>query len=72
MTKNNFPIYLSIATIFGILIGVFINGNSNGFSLNPNTKNEAKIRRLMDYIDQNYVDTINTTNLLDGAISLVN
>ena len=69
MTKNNFPIYLSIATIFGILIGVFINGNSNGFSLNSNTKNEAKIRRLMDYIDQNYVDTINTTNLLDGAIS---
>tara|TARA_B100000787_G_scaffold29375_1_gene19558 strand:+ start:4113 stop:5684 length:1572 start_codon:yes stop_codon:yes gene_type:complete len=69
MTKNNFPIYLSLATVFGILIGVFINGNNNGFSLNSNTKNEAKIRRLMDYIDQNYVDTINTTNLLDGAIS---
>ena len=69
MTKNNFPIYLSLATVFGILIGVFINGNNAGFSLNSNTKNEAKIRRLMDYIDQNYVDTINTTNLLDSAIS---
>ena len=69
MTKNNFPIYLSLATIFGVLIGIFMNGNTNGFSLNSNTKNEAKIRRLMDYIDQNYVDTINTSSLLDEAIS---
>lgn len=69
MSKNNFPIYLSLATIFGVLIGVFMNGNSNGFSLNSNSKNEAKIRRLMDYIDQNYVDTVNTSTLLDDAIS---
>ena len=69
MTKNNSPIYLSLATIFGVLIGIFVNGNNSEFSLNSNTKNEAKIRRLMDYIDQNYVDTINTTNLLDSAIS---
>ena len=69
MSKNNFPIYLSLATIFGVLIGVFMNGNSNGFSLKPNSKNEAKIRRLMDYIDQNYVDTVNTSTLLDDDIS---
>ena len=69
MSKNNFPIYLSLATIFGVLIGVFMNGNSSGFSLNSNSKNEAKIRRLMDYIDQNYVDTVNTSTLLDDAIS---
>ena len=69
MNRNNIPIYLSLATVFGILIGVFINGNNSSFTLNSNTKNEAKIRRLMDYIDQNYVDTINTTNLLDSAIS---
>ena len=60
MKRNNIPIYLSLATVFGILIGVFINGNNSSFTLNSNTKNEAKIRRLMDYIDQNYVDTINT------------
>ena len=69
MNKNNIPIYLSLATVFGILIGVFINGNNSSFTLNSNTKNEAKIRRLMDYIDQNYVDTINTSILLDAAIS---
>tara|TARA_B110000003_G_scaffold172618_1_gene172206 strand:- start:50064 stop:51635 length:1572 start_codon:yes stop_codon:yes gene_type:complete len=69
MTKNNFPIYLSIATVLGILIGVFFNGSSNGLLIGSNSKNEAKIRRLMDYIDQNYLDTINTTNLLDEAIT---
>ncbi len=69
MNKNNFPIYLSIAAIFGIFIGFFMNGGDRGFSLSSNAKNEAKIRRLMEYIDQNYVDTINTNNLLDGAIT---
>lgn len=69
MNKNNFPIYLSLATVFGILIGTFFNGGGNGLSMSSNSKNETKIRRLMDYIDQNYVDTVNTTDLLDGAIS---
>ena len=69
MNKNNFPIYLSLAIVFGILIGTFFSGGNNSLSLNSNSKNEAKIRRLMDYIDQNYVDTIDTNNLLDGAIS---
>ena len=69
MSKNNFPIYLSIATIFGIFIGFFLSTGNQGFSLDSNTKNEAKIRLLMDYIDQNYVDTINTNKLLDGAIT---
>jgi len=69
MNKNNFPIYLSLAVVFGILIGVFFNGGNNRLSMNSNSKNEAKIRRLMDYIDQNYVDSVNTDNLLDGAIS---
>ncbi len=69
MIKKKFPIYLSIATIFGVFIGVFFNGGNHGLSLNSNTKNEAKIRLLMDYIEQNYVDTINTNTLLDGAIT---
>lgn len=69
MNKNNFPIYLSIATIFGILIGFFLDTGNQGFSFGSNTKNEAKIRLLMDYIDQNYVDTINTNKLIDGAIT---
>ena len=71
MNRHNVPIYLSIATVFGILIGVFISGADSGWHLNSNAKNESKIRKLMDYIDQNYVDTVNTTNLLDDAITQI-
>jgi len=69
MNKNNFPIYLSLATIFGILIGTFFSGGSSGLSLSGNSKNEAKIKRLMDYIERDYVDEVNTENLLDDAIT---
>ena len=69
MNKNNFPIYLSLATIFGILIGILFSGNSRRIFLNKGSINEVKIRRLMDYIEQDYVDNVNTNVLLDEAIT---
>jgi len=69
MNKNNFPIYLSLATVVGIVIGTFFNGGSNQLSFNSNSTNEAKIRRLMDYIERDYVDDVNTETLLDEAIT---
>lgn len=69
MNKNNFPIYLSLATIFGILVGTFFSGGNTSLSFNENSKNEAKIKRLMDYIDRDYVDDVNTDDLLDEAIT---
>jgi len=70
MNKNNLPIYLSLAVIFGILIGSFFNGNStNTFSLSQNNSSELKIKRLINFIERDYVDTINTEKLLDGAIT---
>ncbi len=69
MNKNNFPIYLSIAVVFGILIGTFFgNGNSSNF-IGQNSSNEVKIKRLIDYIQSDYVDSVNTDELLDGAIT---
>ena len=70
MNKNNLPIYLSIAVVFGILIGTFINVSSGtGVSFVGKTSNEIKIKRLIDYIQRDYVDTVNTDDLLDGAIT---
>jgi carboxyl-terminal processing protease len=70
MNKNNLPIYLSIAVVFGILIGAFFNGGSGvGFSFVGKTPSEIKIKRLIDYIQRDYVDTVNTDGLLDGAIT---
>ena len=69
MNKNNFPIYLSFATIFGILIGTFFSGDSRGILLHRGSANEMKIRRLLDYIERDYVDNVNTDVLLDEAIT---
>lgn len=69
MNKNNLPIYLSLATIFGILIGVFFSGSSNSLSLTGKANSEAKIKRLIDYIERDYVDDVNTDALLDDAIT---
>lgn len=68
MNRKNLPIYLSLATIFGILIGTLFNGG-NAFVLSGKASNEAKIKRLMEYIDKDYVDDVNTEELLDNAIT---
>lgn len=70
MNKNNLPIYFAIAVILGILIGVFFGGNSPEIlSLTKNTSQEQKIKRLMNFIERDYVDDVSTDSLLDGAIN---
>lgn len=69
MNKNNLPIYFSLATIFGIAIGVLFSGGvGNGWSIAKGNTNELKIKRLLDYIERDYVDPIDTDVLLDEAI----
>jgi carboxyl-terminal processing protease len=70
MNKNNLPIYFSIAVVLGILIGVFFGGNSsNLLSFSETQKQEQKIKKLINFIEQDYVDDVNTEELLDGAIT---
>ena len=68
--KNNLPIYFSLAVVFGIFIGISMSGNtSDRFSLSKNSPQEIKIKRLINFIEKEYVDTVNTENLLDIAIN---
>ena len=68
--KKNLPIFFSIAVVFGVVIGVSLNENSsNMLSLSKNSSQEMKIKRLINFIEKDYVDTINTDDLLDGAIT---
>ncbi len=70
--KNNFPIFFAIAVILGILIGLFFGGNSNdNLSFTKNYSQEQKIKRLINFIERDYVDEINTDSLLDGAINQI-
>ncbi|TXD53488.1 MULTISPECIES: S41 family peptidase [unclassified Polaribacter] len=70
MNKNNLPIYFSLAVILGILIGVFFGGNAgNILSFSKSPSQEQKIKKLINFIEQDYVDEVNTEDLLDGAIT---
>ena len=69
MNKNNFPIYFSLAVIFGIIIGIFFSGNSSSTVFSKNNLQEQKIKKLINFIEQDYVDDVNTDQLLDGAIA---
>ncbi|ARV15709.1 S41 family peptidase [Polaribacter sp. SA4-12] len=68
--NNNLPIYFSLAVVFGVIIGVSLNGSpTDMLSLNKNSSQEMKIKRLINFIEKDYVDTVNTESLLDGAIT---
>ena len=66
--KINLPLYLAIAVIIGIAIGTLFNFKKKPVLFSSNT-NEAKIKRLIDYINYDYVDKVDTDSLLDDAIT---
>jgi carboxyl-terminal processing protease len=70
-TKSYLPIYLGIAIAIGILIGSFFNFKNRTKSIFKSNSEEAKIKRLIDYIQYEYVDDVNTESLLDGAIDQI-
>ncbi|MDX5584396.1 MAG: S41 family peptidase [Aureibaculum sp.] len=70
-SKNKifFPLFLSFAIVVGIVIGSMLDYPKNNtvmlFNRNPQ---EVKIKRLIDYIQYDYVDKVDTDSLLDGTI----
>lgn len=71
MKENRTPLYIGIAVAFGILIGSVLNFNNRAGSIFSKSSEEAKIKRLIDYIKYDYVDQVDTDQLLDGAINQV-
>ncbi|HEY9220341.1 MAG TPA: S41 family peptidase [Lutibacter sp.] len=70
MIKNKvyFPLIIGIAIAAGIFIGSTLNFQNKSVLFSSNS-NEAKIKRLINYIEYDYVDKVNTDSLLDDAIT---
>jgi len=67
--KIYIPLLFSVAIVLGIIIGTKLNfSNRNTRSFFNKNPQEAKIKRLIDYIQYDYVDKVDTDSLLDGAI----
>ncbi|MHB1147246.1 MAG: S41 family peptidase [Lutibacter sp.] len=66
--KAYLPLFIGIAIALGIFIGSTFNFNNNAVLFSSNSK-EAKIKRLINFIQYDYVDKVNTDSLLDDAIT---
>lgn len=65
------PIILSLVLILGIWLGYFLNNrirNASTFSQQQGSGNE-KINSLLDYIEYQYVDTINKKDLVEKTVT---
>jgi carboxyl-terminal processing protease len=72
--KNNvfLPIILSFVLVSGIWLGYFLNNRSNsGGTVNQNyhSSTNSKINSLLDYIEYQYVDTIDKKDLVEKTVT---
>jgi len=67
--KTLYPIYLGLAVCTGILLGIFFNFPHQTVTFNETSQREQKLRQILNYIDYEYVDKVNTDSLLDQTIS---
>ncbi|MDP2067686.1 MAG: S41 family peptidase [Lutibacter sp.] len=66
--KVYFPLIIGVAIAAGIFIGSTFNFKNKSVLFSTNS-NEAKIKRLINFIQYDYVDKVNTDSLLDDAIT---
>ena len=67
-TKIYLPLIIAIAIAFGIYLGSSLNYQKKTMTFFGGTPQEKKIKRLIDYIQYEYVDEVDTDSLLDGTI----
>lgn len=68
-SKIYYPLFLALAVALGIFMGSMLDYPQKNAALLFNTDpQEAKIKRLINYIQYDYVDKVNTDSLLDGTI----
>ena len=71
MTKYKvyLPIVLALAVVLGIYMGKNLNYSSRPVAMMDGDLREQKLRQLINFIEYDYVDEVNTDSLLDVTIS---
>lgn len=67
-TKIYLPLIISIAVAFGIFLGSSLNYQKKSVTFFGGSPQENKIKRLINFIQYEYVDQVDTDALLDGTI----
>lgn len=67
-TRIFLPLIIAISIAVGIFLGTSLNYQKKTITFFGGTPQERKIKRLIDYIQYEYVDEVDTDSLLDGTI----
>lgn len=67
--KKYTPLLFSAGIVIGIFLGTFLNFNGNNTSLFKRKGKKEKLNKLIDYIDYEYLDTVNTDSIVDITVN---
>lgn len=68
MNKVYFPVVIAVAIAIGILLGSKLSSPSDATFFSKNA-NKNKLNKLIDFIEKEYVDTINTDSIVDLTVN---
>ena len=68
MNKVYFPIVIAVAVAVGLLLGSKLNPSTETAFLNRNA-NKNKLNKLIDFIEKEYVDSLNTDSIVDLTVT---
>lgn len=64
-----YPLFLGIAVALGIALGYILQDNDASDGLIASNAKKRKLNKLIDIIDQRYVDEVNTDSIVDVAVN---
>ena len=70
INKIYLPIALSVTLAAGLLLGSFLNFPANQRGM-ISSSNKSKLNKLIDFIDSEYVDTVNTDSIVDITVNSI-
>lgn len=70
LKKKYVPALFSLGIVFGIILGSFLNfGTSSDTAFFSANSKKEKLNKLIDYIDYEYVDTVNTDSIVEVTVN---
>lgn len=68
-TKKILPLLLGIALALGVFVGSKLNFKDSNEKIFATNSKKDKLNRLIDYIDYEYVDAVNTDSIVDVTVN---
>src|SRR5690554_2200371 len=69
--KTYLPLWIGLALASGVLIGSKLNFNDTTKKIFATNSKKDKLNRLIDYIDYEYVDDVNTDSIVDVTVNAI-